>query len=240
MTTAAEYAALRAPLLTAASKRVPLASLAQQARALSLWDGKQVVPADEMQFAIVFDLGVLDPVGEHGRGIDRQARAEPPPPGSPEAKLLAALQVARFGLFTLHGPDPLGGVKAAGFPDGAPLRITDQFLGAAPPGILVGLRLVQPEADIALTCGTTVQVDSRLLERLLNDVPPERGPVFPGPPAPDDAVAIARLMAEPAARLRLADLQRQPGFAARVYRTAIDLGLLGPVQGRTPHESAMR
>jgi hypothetical protein len=53
-------------------------------------------------------------------------------------------------------------------------------------------------------------------------------------------VAIARLMAEPAARLRLADLQRQPGFAARVYRTAIDLGLLGPVQGRMPHESAMR
>jgi hypothetical protein len=234
MTTAAEYAALRAPLLSAASKRVPLASLAQQARALSLWDGKQVVPADEMQFAIVFDLGVLDPVGEHGRGIDRQARAAPPPEGSPDARLLAALQVARFGLFTLHGPEPTGGVKATTFPEGTPLTLTDQHLAAAPPGTLVGLRLAWPEPDIALTCGTAVQVDSRLLERLLHDVPPDRGPVIPGPPSPDDAVAIARLLAEPAARLRLQDMQAETGFAARVYRAAIDLGLLGPVQGRTP------
>jgi hypothetical protein len=231
-----EYAALRGPLLSAAMKRVPLASVAQQARALSLWDGKQAVPGDEMQFACIFDLGVLDPVGDHGRGIDRQAKAEPPAEDSAEARLLAALQVARFGLFRLGGSHPEGGVVAETFPDAAPLRFFDNYLGQAPKGALVGLRLAWPEEDIALTCGTSVVIDSRLLERLLNDVPPERGVVIPSRPAEDDHLAIGRLLVEPAARLRLADMQAQRGFAARVYRAAIDLGLMGPVPGRTPQQ----
>ena len=81
------YAPLRGRLLTAASRRVPLASIAQQARALSLWDGKRVVPGDEMQFAMVMDLGVLDPLGGHTRGIERQAKAEPPAPEGEEGRM---------------------------------------------------------------------------------------------------------------------------------------------------------
>lgn len=228
------YAEARGRLLTAAARRVPLASLAQQARALSLWDGKQVTPGDELQLALVLDLGVLDPLGGHGRGIDRQARADPPLPGTDEARMLAALQEAGFGLYRLQGPHPLGGAAAEPFPDGPPIALHDSFLDSRPPGTLIGARIAWPEEDLAMTCGAVVPLDARVLERLLLGTPPQRGPVSPGRPAPDDDLAVARLLAEPAARMRLASLPRTPGFAALAYRAAIDLGLLGPVPGRTP------
>lgn len=229
------YAEARGRVLTAAARRVPLASVAQQARALSLWDGKRVVPGDEMQLALVLDLGVLDPLGGHTRGIDRQAKADPPPPGSDDERMLSALREAAFGLYRLLGPHPEGGAAAEGFPDGGPVHIRDSFLGARPPGTLFGARLVWPEEGLAMTCGAVVSVDSRVLERLLLGLPPTRGPVVPRPPAPEqDEAAVAALLEEPAARERLAALQREPGFAALCYRAAIDLGLLGPVPGREP------
>ncbi|MBL6454178.1 hypothetical protein JMJ55_02510 [Belnapia sp. T6] len=229
------YAAIRRRILTEASQRIPLASLAQQARALSLWDGKQVAPSDEMQLAVVFDLGVLDPLGGHGRGIDRQAKAEAPVPSSEEYRMLGALATAPFGLWRILGPHPEGGVRAESFPDGEPLVIWDRFLdrGRAP-GALIGARIARPEEDLPMTCGAVVSLDSRAVERLLLGTPPGRGPVIPTQPLPDEGPALERLVAEPAARLRLAALARSPGFAAMVYRVAIDLGLMGPVAGRTP------
>jgi hypothetical protein len=233
---ARRYAEARGRILTAAARRVPLVSIGQQARALSLWDGKRVVPGDEMQLALVLDLGVLDPLGGHARGIDRQAKADPPEPGSDDARMLAALQAARFGLYRLRGPHGEGGATAESFPDGEPVRIHDNFLGRQPPGRLFGARLAWPENEVAMTCGAVVPVDSRVLERVLLGLPPMRGPVAPRLPAtPDeDAAAVAELLDEPAARMHLADLPRQPGFAALVYRAAVDLGLLGPVPGREP------
>jgi hypothetical protein len=230
---ARRYAEARGRILTAAARRVPLVSIGQQARALSLWDGKRVVPGDEMQLALVLDLGVLDPLGGHARGIDRQAKAEPPEPGSDDARMLAALQAARFGLYRLRGPHLEGGAAAESFPAGEPVRIHDNFLGRQPPGRLFGARLAWPEQDVAMTCGAVVPIDSRVLERLLLGLPPTRGPVAPRLPAPEeDAPAVAELLEEPAARMRFAELSRRPGFAALVYRAAIDLGLLGPIPGR--------
>lgn len=229
------YAEARGRILTAAARRVPLASIAQQARALSLWDGKRVAPGDELQLALVLDLGVLDPLGGHARGIDRQTKAEPPEPGSDDARMLAALQDAAFGLYRLRGPHPEGGAAAEGFPDGGPVRIQDEHLGRQPPGRLFGARLVWPEDGLAMTCGAVVPLDSRVLERLLLGLPPTRGPVAPRLPAPEeDEAAVAEILAEPAARARLSTLPRTPGFAALCYRAAIDLGLLGPVPGREP------
>ncbi|WP_043342066.1 hypothetical protein [Belnapia moabensis] len=229
------YAAIRRRILTDASKRIPLASLAQQARALSLWDGKQVVPADPMQLAVVFDLGVLDPLGEHSRAIERQARAEEAPPGSEEHRMLEALMAASFGLWRILGPNPEGGVRAESFPGGEPLVIWDRFLDRdRAPGALVGARIARPDEDLPMTCGAVVSLDSRAVERLLLGTPPQRGPVIPALPLPDDGPALERLVAEPAARLRLAALAGSPGFAATVYRIAIDLGLMGRVNGRTP------
>ena len=232
---ARRYAEARGRILSAASRRVALASIAQQARALSLWDGKRVAPGDELQLALVLDLGVLDPLGGHGRGIDRQATAEPPEPDSDDARMLAALQRATFGLYRLRGPHPEGGAAAEGFPGGEPVHIYDNFLGRQPPGRLFCARLAWPEDGLAMTCGSVVPLDSRVLERLLLGLPPARGPVAPSLPAPEeDAAAVAELLEEPAARARLAKLPRTPGFAALCYRAAIDLGLLGPVPGRTP------
>lgn len=229
------YAEARGRILTAAARRVPLASIAQQARALSLWNGKSVAPGDELQLALVFDLGVLDPLGGHGRGIDRQAKADPPPPGSDDARMLAALREAAFGLYRLRGPHPEGGAAAEGFPDGEPICIQDNFLGRQPPGRLFGARLAWPEDDLAMTCGAVVPLDSRVLERLLLGLPPTRGRVAPRLPTPEeDAAAVTELLEDPAGRARLATLPRTPGFAALTYRAAIDLGLLGPVPGRTP------
>jgi hypothetical protein len=157
------YAGLRTRIMTAAARRVRLASLAQQARALSLWDGRQVVPGDELQLAMVLDLGVLDPVGEHGRGIDRQAKAEPAAEGSEEARLLAALGRAELGLYRLLGPDPEGGAAAERLPDGERLRIWDSYLGLRPPGSIAGIRLAWPDEDLAMTCGVVAPLDARVL-----------------------------------------------------------------------------
>ncbi|MFC7541451.1 hypothetical protein ACFQU2_21040 [Siccirubricoccus deserti] len=106
--------------------------------------------------------------------------------------------------------------------------------------MVFGARLAWPEPDLALTCGIVVAVDSRMLERLLLGTPPQRGPVIPSKVAPGDAAAIRKLLEEPAARMKLETLPGIPGFAALVYRTAIDLGLMGPVPGRTPPEAMPR
>lgn len=236
----ARYAALaqaRARLLTAASQRIPLVSIAQQARALSLWDGRQVVPGDEAQLAMVFDLGTLDPLGDHTRGIDRQAQAEPPAAGSPEATMLAALRTTRFRLLQLHGADPRGGVHAVPLAGGPAIRIADRHLARNPPGTLLGARLCWPDPDasesVAMGCGVVVPLDELLLERLLTEAPPGRGPVVPRPFRPD-ADAVARLLADAASVRALAAFEGRAGAAARTYRAAIDLGLMGPVPGRTP------
>jgi hypothetical protein len=87
-----------------------------------------------------------------------------------------------------------------------------------------------------MTCGTAVSLDSRALERLLLGTPPQRGAVIPSLPLADDGPALERLVDDSTARLGLSMLGLAPGFAAKVYRTAIDLGLMGPVLGRTPAE----
>ncbi|MCO6417599.1 hypothetical protein JYK14_15725 [Siccirubricoccus sp. KC 17139] len=229
------YRGLRGEILNAAAKRVPLASIAQQARALSLWDGKAVAPGEEAQLAAVFDLGVLDPLGEHGRGIDRQAKAAPPAEGGDEARMLAALQSARFGIFRLVGPEAAGGAAVERLPDGERLVIWDSFLaGRTPPGRIFGARLAWPDPDLAMTCGVLAPLDGWVLRQLLAGAVPERGPVVPRQLRVDDLAEIDSILAEPRAREVLAALLEKPGFAARLYRAAIDRGLMGPVPGRMP------
>jgi hypothetical protein len=235
--------AARQRILSGAANRIPLVSIAAQARALGVWSGKRAEPGDEAQFALLMDLGVLEPVGGHTPALDRQARAAPPEAGSDEAAVLAALRAARFGLWRVPGPHPDGGARLAplGSEAGAEeVWVMDTGLPQAPPGASVAARLMRPAgAPFAMTCGAVAPCDSRVLERLLLDVAPPRGvaPVLPALPAPDDAARVDALLAEPAARMRLAALLRGPGAAARAYRHAIELGLMGPVPGRTPEEA---
>jgi hypothetical protein len=231
-------AAARSKILQGASQRVPLVSMAQQARALSIWDGKRVTPGDEAQLAMAFDLGVLAPLGDHTRGLDRQAKAAPPEPGSTEAAMLEALREARFSLWRMLGPHPDGGARIVELAreaeeDAPETWLMDRFVAAAPPGSLFAARLAWPGA-FAMSCGVVAPIDSRALERLLLDLGPSRGPVLPSHPAPGDPEAVAALLEEPAARLRLRALTQDPMLAVKAYRHAIDLGLVGPVPGRTP------
>ncbi|WP_149537759.1 hypothetical protein [Siccirubricoccus phaeus] len=229
------YRGLRGQILSAAAKRVPLASIAQQARALSLWDGKAVAPGEEAQLAAAFDLGVLDPLGGHGRGIDREAKAAPPAEGSDAARMLAALQDARFGIFRLIGPEAAGGAAVESLPDGARLTIWDSYLAErTPPGRVFGARLAWPDPDLAMTCGVLAPLDGWALRQLLAGAVPERGPVQPRQIRVEDLAEIDTILAEPQAREVLAALLGKPGFAARLYRAAIDRGLMGPVPGRMP------
>lgn len=233
-------AAARSRLLQAAAMRIPLVSIAQQARALSIWDGKRVAPGDEAQLAMAFDLGVLAPLGDHARGIDRQAKAAPPEPGGADAIMLDGLRSARFGLWRILGLHPEGGARVIdlareGEAGAEETWLMDRHVGASPPGTLIAARLAWPPGmGFAMTCGVIAPIDARALERLLLDQGPGRAPVIPAHPAPDDLAAVAALLAEPAARLRLKALARDPLLAAKAYRHAIDVGLIGPVPGRTP------
>jgi hypothetical protein len=227
------YGPVRFGILSAAAQRIPLASLATQARALSLWDGKRVVPGDETQLALVMDLGVLAPLGPNQRAIDRQAKAAPPAAGTDEAAVLAALQEARFGLFRHAGRDAAGGVRLEPLTGEPPAWLMDAYFEATGvPDSVIGLRLVRFDG-FALSCGFILPVSAELLEILLQDRNPSRARVRPRQtPGPDDP-ALAALFAEPAAVAKLATLGRDPLLAPKCYRAAIDLGLLGPVPGRT-------
>ena len=229
--------AARQRLLAGAANRIPLVSVASQARALGLWDGKRAAPGDEAQFALLMDLGVFDPAGEHSPAIDRVARAANPDPGSDDAVMLAALQASRFGLWRVAGLHGEGGarlVPMAG--EGGEIRVMDTGLVQAAPGSGIAVRLAFPDGlGFALTCGAIAPCDTRVLQRLLLDLAPEKNaPVVPSLPAQGDAAVLDRLLAQPATRSRLAALQGAKGLAARAYRAAIDLGLMGPVPGRTP------
>lgn len=234
-------AAARQRILTGAARRIPQASVASQARALGLWDGRQALPGDEAQFALLMDLGVFEPAGGHGPALERQARAEPPAPGSDDALMLAALRAARFGLWRALGPHPEGGARLAAMADGAEAWVMDTGLPQIAPGAGLAIRLAWPEgAGFALTCGAIAPCDTRVLQQLLLALEPQRGPVLPSLPAAGDAAVMDRLLAQPATRGRLAALVAAPGLAPRAWRAAIDLGLMGPVPGRTPEEAMPR
>jgi hypothetical protein len=189
------------------------------------------------------DLGVFDPVGEHSPALDRLARAAQPAPGSDDAAMLAALRASRFGLWRVLGPHGEGGARLLPMGgDGEEIQVMDTGLPQALPGAGVAVRLAFPDGlGFALTCGAIAPCDTRVLQRLLLDLPAERdAPVIPSLPSAGDTTVMDRLLAQPATRSRLAALQQGKGLAARAYRAALDLGLMGPVPGRTPEHLVPR
>ena len=229
----ADYAEARAVLLNAAAKRIPLVSLAAQARALHLWRHNQVEPGSEAQLACVLDLGVFSPVGGHKPALQRVLHAAiPPPPGSADAAMLDAFTRARFSLFRMGEGDPRGGIALHDLCTGEEFWVMDRHLAQTGiPGTLVGARLVRPE-EFALTCGVLCPVDVRVLLHVMENRAPSPGPVGALiEPRPNEPL-VDRLLEEAAAPARLAELASDPLLAANTYRAALDLGLMGPVPGR--------
>lgn len=227
------YREARDQILQAASQRIPLASLGTQARALGLWRSGRVQPGTDAQLALVFDLGVLDPLAGHQAAIERQAKVAPPPEGTPAARMLDALRQARFSLWRLRGRHDLGGAAVEDLCTGEPAWVMDSYLAAhGIPGQLFGARLAWPD-EFAMTCGVITPVTARVLRRLLDGGEPDRGPVLPAGDVDPLEPAIAALLEEEAAVMKLKTLPQDPMFAAKAYRAALDFGLMGPVPGRS-------
>jgi len=208
-------AAARGRILNAAARRIPAASATSQARALGLWDGKEVRFGTEGQFGLLLDLGVFGPVGGHSRALEREARQ---PHDAEGARVLAALAAAHFTLFRLGEAHPEGGVRAEDLLRGTVLHLRDnllerpEFEGCAFAGRLMRLD------GMEMTCGAAAPVTDAVIETLLG-----RG--VPMLPAPAMLPALTPLTPEDAAALRAAASAED--FAARVYRASLDHGLLG-------------
>ncbi len=230
------HAAARGALIDAAVPRIPLVSIAAQARALALWSGSQVTPGSEAQLALVFDLGLLAPVGEHKRALDRLIANAPPEPGSDAETVLQALSAARFTIFRIEGLDPRGGLQATDLASGEAFWLQDAAMESAVrnwPGMILAGHLMQPD-EFRMTCNAVVPVDHRVLRAVLEDAAPLRGQVTLVKSVDPKDPAQLELTADPAMPARLAERLRNAHAAARTYRAALDCGLMGPIPGRTP------
>ncbi|MBY0338376.1 MAG: hypothetical protein K2X11_17310 [Acetobacteraceae bacterium] len=210
------YAAARSRVLTSASRRIPAASAASQARALGLWHKGQVRVANDAQFGLVLDLGVFAPVGGHSAALEREAKA-----GEhtvEEAKVLDALQAARFALFRVEGAHPDGGVLARDLLRGQDIRLEDRNL-AKPEMLHRGFagRLMTLDG-YAMTCGALAGLSDVVIEELL-------GRAAPVEPSPPELPMLSPLMEEDVLALRSAALAED--FVARVYRASLRHGMMG-------------
>lgn len=214
------WAEARSRVLNSAARRVPAASAASQARALGLWHKGEVRVANDAQFGLVLDLGVLGPVGDHTPAIEREAKAGEH--DFDEAKVLDALREARFALFRVAGPHAEGGVAAEDLLSGETLRIEDRAL-AQPDRVGRGFAgRLMALGGAWMTCGALAGLSDAAVGELLGFVsvagesPPELPPLSP-------------LEAADAEALRA--LAREPDFAARVYRASLRQGLMGHLPG---------
>ncbi len=210
------WAAARTRVLSSAARRIPAASAAGQARALGLWHKGEVRVANEAQFALVLDLGVLGPVGGHTAAIEREAKMAEH--DFDEAKVVDALRGARFFLFRVDGPHPEGGAAATDLVSGEALRIEDRSLaqparaGRGFAGRLMAL------GGAWMTCGALAGLSDAALGEVLGFVhvagvsPPELPPLSPLEPADVEALRA---------------LAGGADFAARVYRASLRQGLMG-------------
>ncbi len=211
----AALSAIRTRILSAAARRIPKAAAASCARALGLWRDDEVKFTTEAQFLLVLDLGIFAPAGGHTPALAREARQ---PHDAEEAAVMAALSDARFTLFRIGPAHPEGGARAEDLLRGVEIRLRDEklqmpeFEGVAFAGRLMRL------GGLDWTCGAVAPLTDEVLEELLGR-PAARAaaPRMLPPLTPPTAEDLAMLRAAAAAE----------DFAARVYRTALDHGLLG-------------
>ena len=212
------YAAARSAFLTGASKRIPAASAASQGRALGLWDGKTPSVSSDAQIALLLDLGIFAPVGEHKPALEREVRMNPAAPGSEAARVLDALQHTRITLFRVAGPHPEGGVWVEDLLRGMPVHLWDA--GLARPGqegTGFGGRLM-PLGGFEMTCGVLAGLSDGVIDALLG-FPQPAGPLLTAMPL------LTPPSAEDVATLR--EAAKQPDFLLKLYRASLASGLMG-------------
>lgn len=212
----AAVSAARTRILSGAAHRIPKAAAASCARALGMWHEEEVRFGNEAQFQLMLDLGVFAPPGGHTPALEREAKQ--PREDAEERTVLDALRAAHFTLFRIGPAHPEGGAAAEDLLRGTALRLRDEklqkeeFEGVAFAGRLMRL------GGMEWTCGAVAPVTDEVIEELLGRparrLPsPAMLPPLTPPTAEDRALLCQAAMAG--------------DFAARVYRTALEHGLLG-------------
>jgi hypothetical protein len=210
--------AAREAVLSSASKRIPAAAMASQARAMRLWNGREAWVRTDAQFAVLLDLAVFAPVGGHTPALERELRAREAEPGSAEADVVAALHAVALTLFVVEDAAADGGAVARDMLGGERFVLWDRFLEKPElRGCAFAGRLMRFDG-FAMATGTTCPITDEVLEIMQG---------FPVPDLPMPAMLPALTPPAPAVLDFLRTEAGKPDFMPRLYRAALDLSLFG-------------
>ncbi len=181
-------------------------ALTELARLLGLAAGKTMVCDTDEEMALIADLAVHTAKSGRSRAIDRYAKSVSFVPGTEEALILAALRRAQFSIWEVRAPHDVAGVLVTDVLADQETWLMDENLSkSAAPGFLFAARLAW-QAAFAMTCGVIVPVDADAMKEALHR--PGFRKVINGGALNDR------------------------GFAAAIYRAALDTGLMANVQFR--------
>jgi hypothetical protein len=195
---------------TAAVNFVARSAILQRAKYLGLAQKQAIVAESEEEMTLIFDLAVHTAKAGQSRAIDRYTKTAVLSCDSDEARTLDAICQARFSVWRIERFHEVAGLIVTDVLRGSETWLVDEALTiSARPGLTFASRLFWP-AEFAMTCGVVVPVDAELLENV---------------------VLNSRTWLRHAEPDQLAD---DPRFAAAIYRTAIDRGIMNSVEFKGP------
>ena len=185
-------------------------AIMERAKHLGLAYGQALVAESDEEMTLIFDLALHTAKPGRSRAIDRYAKAAAFSGGSDEARALDAICGARFSVWRIKRRHETAGLIVTDVLRDRDTWLLDEALTiSAQPGLAFAGRLCWP-AEFAMTCGVVVPVDAELLEDVMLD-------------------SLTWLRnADPD---QLAD---DPRFAAAIYRSALDAGIMESVVFKEP------
>jgi hypothetical protein len=193
---------------SAALARLAGPTLLEQAKHLGLAHGRALVAESEEEMTLIFDLAVHTARPGRSRAIDRYAKATALSPGSDEANALEAIRQAEFSLWRIEAHHQTAGLVVKDVLRNKETWLVDESLTvSAEPGLTFAARLCWPAA-FAMTCGVVVPVDAELVEDTLFD-----------------NMTLLH-------HTDLTQLADDPRFAAAIYRSALNAGIMDHVMFR--------
>jgi hypothetical protein len=146
-------------------------ALQRQARRLGLMEGKTIVLDDLEAMNYVYDLAIHTAEPGRSRAVDRYARSARLVPGSDEARVLEAMQAARFSILCIERRHEAAGLIATDLLRGGEVWLVDIGLESSmPDGSMMATRLYTPER-FSMAAGVNVPFDLGLLEDISAEMP---------------------------------------------------------------------
>ncbi len=190
--------------------RVARPAILERAKHLGLAYGQTLVAESEEAMTLIFDLAIYTAKSGRSRAIDRYAKAVALSLDPDEARTLDAMCEAQFSVWRIERHHEVAGLMVTDVLRDNETWLVDEALAvSARPGLSFASRLCWA-AEFAMTCGIVVPVDAEFLEEVILDN---------------------------VAWLRRADRQQlanDPRFAAAIYRTALNEGIMDNVVFREP------